>query len=46
MPTESSGTSGLSRLDTHDHIEVLHNQIRRHSHPGGIGSEAFEQAAA
>ncbi|ELE9247868.1 IS3 family transposase [Enterobacter kobei] len=39
-------TRGLARADIFDYIEVFYNRARRHSHPGGVSPEAFEQASS
>lgn len=39
-------TRDLTKSDISDYIEVFYNRTRRHSHPGGISPEAFEQASA
>ena len=39
-------TRGLVRADIFDYIEVFYNQARRHSHPGGLSPEDFEQASS
>jgi putative transposase len=36
----------LCRADVFDHIKVFYNRTRRHTHPGGISSDAFERASA
>lgn len=36
----------LARADVFDYIEVFYNRARRHSHPGGVSPEAFEQASS
>ncbi|HEE1197327.1 IS3 family transposase, partial [Klebsiella pneumoniae] len=36
----------LARADVFDYIEVFYNRTRRHSHPGGVSPEAFEQASS
>lgn len=38
-------TRDLARADIFDYIEMFYNQIRRHSHIGGVSPEAFEQAS-
>jgi putative transposase len=37
---------GSGRADVFDYIEVFYNRTRRHSHPGGVSPEAFEQASS
>ncbi|EMV8790394.1 IS3 family transposase [Escherichia coli] len=39
-------TRDLARADIFDYIEVFYNRARRHSHPGGVSPEAFEQASS
>ncbi|WP_218792540.1 MULTISPECIES: IS3 family transposase, partial [Klebsiella pneumoniae complex] len=39
-------TRDLARADVFDYIEVFYNRTRRHSHPGGVSPEAFEQASS
>ena len=38
-------TRDLARADIFDYIELFYNQIRRHSHLGGVSPEAFERAS-
>ena len=38
-------TRDLARADIFDYIEMFYNQSRRHSHLGGVSSEAFERAS-
>ena len=38
-------TRDLARADVFDYIEMFYNQIRRHSHLGGVSPVAFEQAS-
>ena len=38
-------TRDLARADIFDYIEMFYNQIRRHSHIGGVSPKAFEQAS-
>lgn len=39
-------TRVLARADIFDHIEVFYNPARRHSHPGGVSPETFEQVSS
>jgi len=39
-------TRNMARADVFDYIEVFYNRSRRHSHLGGISTEAFERARA
>ena len=39
-------TRDMARADIFDYIEVFYNRNRRHSHLGGVGPEAFEQASS
>jgi len=39
-------TRHLARADIFDYIGIFYNRTRRHSHPGGISPDAFEQAAS
>jgi putative transposase len=38
-------TRDLARGDIFDYIEAFYNRTRRHSHLGGVSSEAFERAS-
>lgn len=42
----SKKTRDLARADIFDYIEVLYYRSRGHSHPGGVGPEAFKQASS
>ena len=35
----------IAQADIFDYIEVFYNRTRRHSHLGGVSSEAFEGAS-
>ncbi|MHA0917354.1 transposase [Kosakonia cowanii] len=35
-----------ARADIFDYIEVLYNRARRHSYPGGVSPEDFEQTSS
>nr|WP_218132992.1 IS3 family transposase [Enterobacter cloacae] len=39
-------TRELALADIFDYIEVFYNRARRHTHPGGVSPEAFEQASS
>lgn len=38
-------TRAMAKRDIFDYIEVFYNRQRRHSHLGGVSSDAFEQAS-
>jgi len=38
-------TRDLARVDVFDNIAAFKNRTRRHSHLGGVSSEAFERAS-
>ena len=38
-------TRELAMADVFDYIEVFYNRVRRHTHLGGVSSEAFELAS-